>query len=62
MKVNSKQLLAALKKLSGAINNPSVPVLANVRIITGLDQVNLIGTNLNQTIKVILPCEVKTTD
>tara|TARA_R100000808_G_C2153937_1_gene164639 strand:- start:4737 stop:5798 length:1062 start_codon:yes stop_codon:yes gene_type:complete len=60
MKVNSKQLLAALKKLSGAINNPSVPVLANVRIITGLDQVNLIGTNLNQTIKVILPCEVKT--
>lgn len=58
MKVNSKQLLAALKKLSGAINNPSVPVLANVRIITGLDQVNLIGTNLNQTIKVILPCEV----
>jgi|14_taG_2_1085336.scaffolds.fasta_scaffold00545_6 DNA polymerase-3 subunit beta len=60
MKVNSKQLLAALKKLSGAINNPSVPVLANVRIITGLDQVNLIGTNLNQTIKVTLPCEVKT--
>ena len=60
MKVNSKQLLAALKKLSGAINNPSVPVLANVRIITGLDQVNLIGTNLNQTIKVILPCEVNT--
>lgn len=59
MKVNSKQLLASLKKLSGAINNPSVPVLANVRIITGLDQVNLIGTNLNQTIKVILPCEVK---
>ena len=59
--VNSKDLLAGLKKLASAINNPSIPILANVRII-GNDSSNfleLFGSNLNQSIKTVIPCESK---
>lgn len=58
MKVNSKELSAGLKKLSVAINNPSTPILANVRIMSGVGGVTIMGTNLNQEIKVNINCEV----
>tara|TARA_R100000655_G_scaffold15789_6_gene34843 strand:- start:2743 stop:3798 length:1056 start_codon:yes stop_codon:yes gene_type:complete len=58
MKINSKKLLAGLKKLSGAINNPSTPILANVRIIAFDNKAQLMGTNLVQSIKVTIPCDV----
>jgi len=52
MKVNSKKLLAAVKKLAGVINNPSIPILANVRIEVSDNKATLTGTNLSQSAKV----------
>lgn len=54
IKVNSKKLLAGVKKLAGVINNPSVPILANVRIEISDSKATLTGTNLSQSAKVYI--------
>jgi DNA polymerase-3 subunit beta len=57
MKTNSKKLLAAVKKLTGVINNPSIPILANVRIEVRDNKATLTGTNLSQSAKVYVDVE-----